>query len=100
MLNFNSVVGFQWDAGNERKNELKHAVSKGEAEEILFTVPLLSSEDAAHSNLEPRFLALGITHSGRRLTVIFTLRDGGTLIRVISARDQHRKERALYDKAS
>ena len=27
MLDFDNVVGFQWDAGNERKNELKHAVS-------------------------------------------------------------------------
>jgi uncharacterized DUF497 family protein len=100
MIDFDSVVGFQWDAGNERKNELKHAVSKAEAEEVFFNAPLLLTEDARHSSAEPRFLALGTTHSGRRLTVIFTLREGGALIRIISARDQHRKERGLYDKAS
>lgn len=99
MIDFDKVVGFQWDTGNDRKNEIKHSVAKAEAEEVFFNEPLLLSEDASHSRTEPRFLALGATHMGRRLTVIFTLRDGGTLIRVISARDQHRKERALYDKA-
>jgi uncharacterized DUF497 family protein len=29
----------------------------------------------------------------------FTLRGDGTLIRVISARDMHRKERSVYDQA-
>ena len=32
-----------------------------------------------------------------RLHVTFTLRDDGQRIRVISARDMHRKERAIYD---
>jgi uncharacterized DUF497 family protein len=33
------------------------------------------------------------------LHITFTLRGDGTLIRVISARDMHRKERSLYDQA-
>ena len=33
------------------------------------------------------------------LHVTFTLRGGGTLIRVISARDMHRKERSVYEQA-
>ncbi len=40
---------------------------------------------------------LFITKAGRRVHVTFTLRDGNTLIRVISARDMHRKEREVYD---
>jgi hypothetical protein len=40
------------------------------------------------------------TIDGRRLHVTFTLRDGGKLIRVISARDMHRKERAHYEQAT
>lgn len=31
--------------------------------------------------------------------ITFTLRQSGTLIRVISARDMHRKERAVYEQA-
>jgi uncharacterized DUF497 family protein len=41
-----------------------------------------------------------LTIEGRCLTLIFTLRAEGALIRVISARDMHRKERALYEQAS
>jgi uncharacterized DUF497 family protein len=52
-----------------------------------------------HSDEERRYLALGKTSQARALTLIFTLRHGGTLIRVISARDQHRKERLLYEQA-
>jgi AAA+ ATPase superfamily predicted ATPase len=37
---------------------------------------------------------------GRRLHITFTLRQGGELIRVISARDMHRKERASYEQAT
>lgn len=99
MIDFNAVVGFEWDAGNSRKSEVKHDVSQAEAEEIFFNQPLLVSVDHKHSDRESRFLALGKTNQARPLTLVFTLRKNGTLIRVISARDQHRKERQLYDQA-
>jgi uncharacterized DUF497 family protein len=44
--------------------------------------------------------ALGRTIDGRRLHITFTLRGDGKLIRVISARDMHRKERAHYEQAT
>jgi uncharacterized DUF497 family protein len=37
---------------------------------------------------------------GRRLHVTFTLRDKETLIRVISARDMHRRERRIYEQSA
>ncbi|HEX4004910.1 MAG TPA: hypothetical protein VHX60_01925, partial [Acidobacteriaceae bacterium] len=40
--------------------------------------------------------ALGRTDQERWLHVTFTLREGGTLIRPISARTMHRKERPIY----
>jgi uncharacterized protein len=46
-----------------------------------------------------RFHALGKTLDGRALHITFTLRGDDTLIRVISARDMHRKERSVYDQA-
>ncbi len=92
----NKAAGFDWDAGNARKND-KHGVSAAEAEQVFFNAPLLLLEDAGHSQQERRLHALGKTDSGRGLHITFTLRQLGTLIRVISARDLHRKERAIYD---
>ncbi|MGD0764401.1 MAG: BrnT family toxin [Roseiarcus sp.] len=91
-----NVVGFDWDAGNERKSADKHGVSQGEAEQVFFNQPLLLLEDDRHSVMEPRFHALGATNEGRLLHITFTLRRDDTLIRVISTRDMHRKERAVY----
>jgi uncharacterized DUF497 family protein len=92
------ISGFDWNAGNARKND-KHGVSMAEAEQVFFNAPLLLLEDATHSQREPRLHALGKTDAGRRLHLSFTLRKAGTLIRVISAREMHRKERAIYEQA-
>jgi uncharacterized DUF497 family protein len=99
MVDFDRIVGFEWDAGNARKSEVKHRVTQSEAEEIFFNKTLLISMSAAYGTQERRFVALGKTHKARGLTVVFTLRQDATLIRVISARDQHRKERQLYEQA-
>jgi len=90
------VVGFEWDAGNARKNE-RHGVTQVEAEDAFFDPRLLLLPDPRHSELEPRFHALGETSDGWRLHVTFTLRADGTRVRVISARDMHRKERSFYE---
>ena len=98
MIDFGRIVGFDWDDGNRAKNA-KHAVTPVEAEQAFLNAPLLVTPDEPHSTAEPRYRALGTTLTGRRLTIIFTLRAGGTLIRVISARDMHRKERNIYENA-
>jgi uncharacterized DUF497 family protein len=90
------AVGFDWDKGNGRKNADKHGVNQAEAEQVFFNEPLLVLEDSQHSSQEPRFHVLGQTDEGRLLHITFTLRQQGTLIRVISARDMHRKERVIY----
>ena len=94
-----NVAGFDWDAGNARKND-KHCVSAAEAEQVFFNAPLLLLEDIGHSQQEQRLHAMGKTDIGRGLHISFTLRQLGTLIRVISARDLHRKERAIYDQVN
>jgi hypothetical protein len=99
MINWAQVTGFDWDEGNSRKSVEKHGVSQSEAEAIFFNEPLLLLEDARHSQTEARYHALGETDDARLLHITFTLRQGGTLIRVISARDMHRKERAIYEQA-
>jgi uncharacterized protein len=99
MLDLNAIVGFDWDDGNRRKNE-KHDVTTAEAEQVFFSQPLLVLVDTVHSGVEPRFHALGTTDRHRLLHVSFTLRKLGQLIRVISARDMHRKERDFYDQST
>jgi uncharacterized DUF497 family protein len=99
MIDLDAITGFDWDAGNARKNE-KHGVSSAEAEQVFFNAPLLLVEDRRHSAREPRFHALGKTDAGRLLHITFTLRSDGRKIRVISARDMHRKERTIYEQAA
>lgn len=96
MIDLAGITGFEWDAGNARKND-KHGVSAGEAEQVFFNAPLLLLADEKHSQDEARHHALGTTDAGRVLHITFTLRQ--SLIRVISARDASRKERASYDQA-
>ena len=98
MISLSQIAGFDWDEGNARKNE-KHGVSMAEAEQVFFNAPLLILEDGAHSQQEARLHALGKSDDGRALHATFTLRQSGLLIRVISARDMHRKERAIYEQA-
>lgn len=100
MIDLDSIVGFNWDQGNSRKSADKHGVSMAEAEEVFFNTPLLMLEDSSHSNKESRLHALGVSDDGRELHITFTLRQSGTLIRVISARDMHRKERLIYEQST
>ena len=91
------LIGFQWDEWNSVKIAAKHGVEPLEAEEIFFNRPLKIASDRVHSTSEIRYAALGRTHEGRLLNVIFTVR--GQLIRVISARPMNRKERKLHEEA-
>ncbi len=100
MIDWTQVTGFDWDQGNARKSADKHGVSQAEAERVFFNEPLLVLPDLKHSGRhEARYHALGTTDEKRLLHVTFTLRASGTLIRVISARDMHRKERVYYEQA-
>ena len=99
MIDLDQITGFDWDAGNSRKSADKHDVSQAEAESVFFNDPLIVVEDAKHSEREQRLHALGKTAQNRLLHISFTLRQNGTMIRVISARDMHRKERKAYEQA-
>ena len=96
MVDLSNVIGFEWDNGNETKNA-KHKVTCQQAEEIFSNAPLWIIDDVAHSKLEERGRAIGTTDGGQVLVIAFTLRAGGTKIRVISARTASRKERTEYE---
>lgn len=99
MTNLTDITGFDWDEGNARKNK-KHNVSMAETEQVFFNEPLLVLEDSRHRKKEPRFHALGKSDEKRQLHITFTLRQAGEKIRIISARDMHKKERAIYEKTT
>ena len=90
---FFHVKEFELNQWNTEKIRGKHQVEPYECEEIFFN-ELLYLRDALHSKDEQRYQAFGITNSGRMLFVAFTVR--GERIRVISARDMHRKERRIF----
>jgi uncharacterized DUF497 family protein len=99
MIDLDQIIGFDWDDGNNRKSADKHDVSQAEAESVFFNDPLIVVEDSRHSEREQRLNALGKTAQNRLLHITFTLRQNGTMVRVISARDMHRKERKIYEQA-
>lgn len=88
-------TGFEWDAGNSKKNWISHQVSRSECEQVYFNEPLVVSEDDKHSQQEQRWYLQGKTDTERLLFIAFTIR--GKLIRIISARDMHKNERKIYN---
>lgn len=89
-------VCFDWNKGNIDKNWKKHKIHFKEAEEVFLNRPLKIFKDIKHSQKEDRFVALGISDKDRKLYIVFTIRN--KKIRIISARNQSRKERSLYGK--
>ena len=90
------LEGFEWDSANKDKNWKKRHVSTQESEEVFFNKPLLIALDQKHSKNEKRYQVLGKTNKGRFLFISCTLRDNK--IRIISVRNQSRKERGEYEK--
>lgn len=88
-------IEFEWDRGNIDKNVKKHDVANKEAEEVFKNKPIFIFEDAKHSLRETRYMIWGKTDNERLLTIFYTLRKDK--IRIISARDMHKKERRSYE---
>jgi uncharacterized protein len=92
--------GFDWDRGNRAKCA-KHGLPVALIEDLIAR-PLAILPDAAHSQRENRFRAIGRTDKGRGVFIIFTLRRKGRdeelLIRPISARYMHKKEIDAFEK--
>lgn len=93
-LKLRDIESFDWDKANIKKNEIKHNVFYKECEQVFFDKPIYF-KDEKHSKIEDRFYAIGETKKSRLLIIIFTKRNGK--VRVISARNQSKKEKKLYD---
>ncbi len=91
-------IQFQWDDGNREKNWIKHRVANAECEEAFFDPHKRLLGSALHGERETRHVLIGYTAGERLLFVVFTTR--GHTVRVISARDAHRRERSLYEETT
>jgi uncharacterized DUF497 family protein len=89
---------FEWDPRKAEANAGKHGVSFDDAVTVFLDANALDGPDLQHSDVEPRFLRLGRAADGRMLMVAYTFRRSGDAeaIRIISARQAGRRERAAY----
>jgi len=90
---------FSWDIRKAISNYEKHGVSFEEVATVFADIQGLHFDDILHSTSERRFKQLGRSAAGRILLVVYTLRrqnNGTETVRIISARQASRKERAAY----
>lgn len=87
---------FSWDAQKARSNEQKHGVSFEEAQTVFFDEHGLLLEDPDPDDPEERFVLMGLSSALRLLLVCHCLREGGELIRIISARRANKAEGKQY----
>jgi len=90
---------FEWDPRKAEANAAKHGVSFDDAVTIFLDPEALDGPDLQHSSAESRFLRIGRSTGGTVLMVAYTFRRSGDAeaIRIISARQASRRERAAYD---
>ena len=87
---------FDWDDRKDVANRRKHGVSFAEAESAFLDEDALIIEDPDHSEVEGRFILLGVSAGLRVLFVCHCVRESGSLIRIISARRANRHEQEQY----
>ena len=86
---------FEWDPAKAAANLATHGVSFEEASTVFGDPLSVTKPDARHSHGEERFAILGLSARGRLLAVYHAER--GERIRIISAREATRRERADYE---
>ena len=86
---------FDWDPVKAKLNVWKHGVSFEEAGSVLFDPLSKTVLDHGYSNVELRFITLGLSARRRLLVVSYTERD--EVVRLISARLATRREREIYE---
>ena len=91
-----SELRFEWDPRKDAANRRKHGVSFTEGETVFSDSKALLLGDPDHSTDEDRFLLLGLSSALRLIVVSHTYREGDDVIRLISAREATRAERAQY----
>ena len=87
---------FDWDPRKAATNLAKHGVAFAEAITAFRDELALVLADPDHSEIEARFILLGLSAERRVLVVVHCVRESGQVVRVISARPASRRERTQY----
>jgi uncharacterized DUF497 family protein len=88
-------MDFAWSRSKGALNERKHGVSFPEAITVFGDALSLTAFDPDHSDVEDRFITMGMSTAGRLLVVVHSDRDDH--VRIISAREATRRERKDYE---
>ena len=90
------MIQFEWHPSKATANLKKHQVSFEEAQTVFYDEFAVQFFDEAHSANEERFLMLGMSVQSKLLIVCHCEREGGGIIRIISARKATKRESAFY----
>lgn len=90
------IDGFEWDSDKASRNLKKHRVSFTEAVSVFYDENAILIPDPDHSDLEERFLLLGMSEKTQLLVVVHCERNQN--IRIISARRATQREATQYRK--
>ncbi len=87
---------FAWDNEKAKINQKKHKINFDEASTVFYDENALLIYDPDHSEIEDRFIILGISKKMRLIVVCHCYRENANLIRIISARKATKKETIQY----
>jgi uncharacterized DUF497 family protein len=87
---------FEWDPAKAASNARKHKVTFEVAKTVFYDDFAVQFSDEEHSSDEDRFLLLGMSSDARLLLVCHCEREGGNVIRIISARKATDSEAQYY----
>jgi uncharacterized DUF497 family protein len=90
------MTSFDWNTAKAAANLKKHGVSFEEAQTVFYDEFAIQFYDEENSSNEERFLMLGMSSGARLLLVCHCERDGGGIIRLISARKATKHESSYY----
>jgi uncharacterized DUF497 family protein len=90
------MIKFEWHPSKAAANLKKHQVSFEEAQTVFYDDFAVQFFDDEHSQEEERFLLLGMSVHSKLLLVCHCERQGGEVIRIISARKATKRESAFY----
>lgn len=94
-----SNIRFTWDRRKAIANLQKHGVSFEEAKTVFYDDNARLMPDPEHSEVEERFVLLGISTHLRLLMICHCYRAKDSVIRIISARKATSRERKSYQEA-
>jgi len=90
-------IEFEWDERKNQENLRKHGIAFQEAETVFSDEHALLIDDSEHSEVEDRFVLLGLSADLHTLVVCHCYRRN-SVIRIISARKATRREREQYNR--